>query len=261
MPDWQEIRRRRCSSQVKTGPVMDQFARLASADSFDQADGLAGALGRLRVVPAVFLAEDITQGVVVPLIAGWGDVEAAPAGKLQARRQEMQLDAAFMGMAHPKHIMLVRIQSGEGQALEGVHHLTLLQLGRRILGGESEDAGAIGPLVRATVDQCPHPLGIAAQHLGQRFAGEERHLAARVADGVAVLIIGNDLAGNEIVDRAGTATLAIAEKLAQHGSRSPLEENRSSVSASARSMATRRMATSTASMAETVPRAWAVFSQ
>lgn len=134
-------------------PVMDQLARIATPDAFDNVDCLAGALRRHRVIPAVFLVQNIAQGVVVLLIAGRRDVEAAPAHKLHARRHEMQLDAALVGVAHPKHIALVGLETGKGKVLEGVHHLPLLGMARRVLCSEGDDASAIGPLVRASVDQ------------------------------------------------------------------------------------------------------------
>ncbi|WP_425328902.1 hypothetical protein [Rhizobium ruizarguesonis] len=87
---------------------MDQLAGIAAPDALDEAGGLAGALRRHRIVPAVFLVQNIAQGVVVLLVAGRRDVETASAHKLHARRYEMQFDAALMGVADPKHIVLVR---------------------------------------------------------------------------------------------------------------------------------------------------------
>ncbi|WP_425351830.1 hypothetical protein [Rhizobium anhuiense] len=40
-------------------PVMDQLASIAAPDAFDEADGLAGALRRHWVIPAVFLVQNI----------------------------------------------------------------------------------------------------------------------------------------------------------------------------------------------------------
>ncbi|WP_373418738.1 MULTISPECIES: hypothetical protein [Brucella] len=153
-------------------PVMDQLAGIAAPDALDEADGLAGALQRHRIVPAVFLVQNIAQGVVVLLVARRRDVEAAPAHKLHARRYEMQLDAALMGVADPKHIALIGFEAGKGKALEGVHHLPLLGMARRVFSREGDDAGAIGPLVRAGVDQREHAVCIAAQHFRQGLAGK-----------------------------------------------------------------------------------------
>lgn len=233
-------------------PVMDQLAGIAAPDAFDEADGLAGALRRYRVIPAVFLIQNIAQGVVVLLVAGWRDIEAAPASKLHARGHEMQLDAALVGMADPKHIVLVGIEAGEGKALEGVHHLPLLGRVRRVFRREGDDAGAIGPLVRAGVDQRAHAVHIAAQHFRQGLAGKQHDLAALVADRVAVLVVSDNVALDQIVNRSRSAALAVSEKLDQHGAPS-LAVNCSRVSDSARSMATRRAATVIASMADIWP--------
>lgn len=231
---------------------MDQLAGIAAPDAFDEADGLAGALRRHWVIPAVFLVQNITQGVVVPLVAGWRDIEAAPARKLHAWRHEMQLDAALMGVADPQHIALVGFEAGKGKALEGVHYLPLLGGVRRVLRREGDDAGPIGPLVRAGVDQRAHAVCVAAHHFRQRLAGKQHDLAALIADRVAVLVVSDDVALDQIVNRSRSAALAVAEELDQHGVPS-LAVNCSRVSDSARSIATRRAATVIASMADTWP--------
>lgn len=233
-------------------PVLDQLAGIAAPDAFDEANGLAGALGRHRIIPAVFLIQNIAQSVVMLLVARRRDVEAAPARKLHARRHEMQLDAALVGVTHPQHIALVGFETSKGKALEGVHHLPLLGRVRRVLCREGDDAGAIGPLMRAGVDQRAHAVCVAAQHLWQRLAGKEHDLAALIADRVAVLVVGDDVALDQIVNRSRSAALAVSEELDQHGAPS-LAVNCSRVSDSARSMATRRAATVIASMAGTWP--------
>ncbi|MFD1747032.1 hypothetical protein ACFSE1_16270 [Rhizobium helianthi] len=216
-------------------PVMDQLAGIAAPDALDEADRLARALGRHRIAPAVFLVQNVAQGVVVLLVAGRRDVETASAHKLHARRYEMQLDAALMGVADPKHIALVGFEAGKGKALEGVHHLPLLGRVRRVFRREGDDAGAIGPLVRTSVDQRAHAVCVAAQNLRQRLAGKQ-----------------HDVALDQVVNRSRSAALAVSEKLDQHGAPS-LAVNCSSVSDNARSMATRRAAAVIASMADTWP--------
>jgi hypothetical protein len=233
-------------------PVMDQLTGIAAPDALDEADGLAGTLRRHRIVPTVFLVQDVAQGVVMFLVAGWCDVETAPARKLHARRHEMQFDAALVGMADPEHIALVGFETGKGKALEGVHHLSLLGRVRRVLCGEGDDAGAIGPLVLADVDQRAHAVCIAAQHFRQGLAGKQHDLAALVADRVAVLVVSDDVALDQVVNRSRSAALAVAEELDQHGALS-FAVNCSRVSESARSMATRRAATVIVSMADTWP--------
>ncbi|GCA51360.1 hypothetical protein KGO5_03809 [Sinorhizobium sp. KGO-5] len=164
----------------------------------------------------------------------------------------MQLDAALVRVSHPKHFALVGFHAGEGKVLEGVHHLPLLGRVRRVFRREGDDAGAIGPLVGAGVDQRAHAVCIAAQHFRQGLAGKQHDLAALVADRVAVLVVSDDVALNQIVNRSRSAALAVAEELDQHGAPS-LAVNCSRVSDSARSMATRRAATVIASMADNWP--------
>ncbi|WP_432445031.1 hypothetical protein [Rhizobium leguminosarum] len=233
-------------------PIVDQLAGIAAPHALDEADGLAGTLRRHWVIPTMLLIQNIAQGVVVLLVAGRRNVEAAPARKLHAWGHEMQLDAALVGVADPEHIALVGFEAGKGKALEGVHHLSLLGRVRRVLCGEGDDAGAIGPLVRASVDQRAHAVGVAAQHFRERLAGNQHDVAALVADRVAALVVSDDIALDQIVNRSRSAALAVSEKLDQHGAPS-LAVNCSRVSESARSMATRRAATVIASMADTWP--------
>lgn len=233
-------------------PVVDQLARIAAPHALDEADGLAGALRCHRIVPAVFFVQSIAQGVVVLLVAGRCDVEAAPAHQLHARRHEMQLDAALVGVTHPQHIALVGFETGKGKVFEGVHHLPLQGRVRRVVRREGDDAGAIGPLVRAGVDQRAHAVGVSAQNLRQGLAGKQHDVAALVADRVAVLVVSDDVALDQVVNRSRSAALAVSKELDQHGAPS-LAVNCSSVSDNVRSMATRRAATVIASMADSWP--------
>lgn len=231
---------------------MDQFAGIAAPDALDEAYGLAGTLRCHRIVPAVFLVQNIAQSVVVLLVARRRDVEAAPARQLHAWRYEMQLDASLMGVLHPKYIVLVGFEAGKGKTLEGVHYLPLVGGARRVLRREGDDAGAIGPLVRAGVDQRAHAVCITAQHFRQGLAGKQHDLAALVADRVAVLVVSNDVALDQVINRSRSAALAVAEELDQQGAPS-LAVNCSRVSDSALSMATRCAATVIASMADNWP--------
>lgn len=233
-------------------PVMDQLTSITAPHALDEADGLAGTLRRHRIVPAVLLVQDVTQGVVMLLVAGRCDVETAPAHKLHARRDEMQFEAALMAVADPKHIALVGFETGKGKVFEGVHHLPLLDRGRRVFRREGDDASAIGPLVRAGVDQRAHALGVAAQHLWQRLACKQHDVAALIADRVAVLVVSDNVALDQVVNRSRSAALAVSEELDQHGAPS-LAVNVRSVSESARSIATSCAATSIASMGDTWP--------
>jgi hypothetical protein len=133
-------------------PVVDDLARFAAPRRLDQADDFARPLRVERVGPAVLLVEHITQSVEGGLIARRRNVETAPAGQLHARRDKMQLDAAFVSVANPKNIALVRFEPSEGQPFESIHRLPLLAFGRRVLGCERQDPGAISPFVRRRVD-------------------------------------------------------------------------------------------------------------
>lgn len=140
--------------------------------------------------PAMGLVHQVAQAVEGTFITRRGDVEAAPAAQLHAWRAEMQLDAILVGVAHPEAGVAVGIEPGEGDLLETVDHVLLLVLGGGVLAGEADDAGAIGTFVRAGVDQVGHALGIAADDLRQRFARHGHRLAGRVADQIAIVVIG-----------------------------------------------------------------------
>lgn len=196
---------------------MDDLAGLAAPGLFHQADDVAGALRVFGVRPAVLLVQDVAKRVEGLLVAGWSDVQAAPAGELHPWGHEMELDPPLVGVPHPEHVPLVRLQARERQPLEGVHHLDLLPFGRRILPREGQDTGAVAPLVGRGVDQGFGTRRVAAQDLRQRIAGEHDHPSRRVAQGVAVVAVGDHLAGDQIADRPRTAALAVPEDLDQHG--------------------------------------------
>ncbi len=198
-------------------PIVDHLAGLAAPGLFDQADHIARPLGVLRVRPAVLFVEHVAQDIEGLGVAGRGDVQAAPGGQLHAGRREVQLHPPLVGVPHPKDIPLVRLKACEGQALEGVHHLDLLALGRPILRRERQDAGPIAPLMRRGVDQRLGARRTAAQDFGHGVTGDHHDPAGVVAQDVAVVAIGDDIAGDQIADRVGAAPLAVLEHLDQHG--------------------------------------------
>ncbi len=203
-------------------------------------DGVADLLRALhvhRIGPAVALVHDIPQAVIGVLVARWGDVEALACRQLQARRAEMQLDPAFVAMADPEHLILLRVQPREGQPLEPVHDLGLLILGWVVAIRKTDHACAVGPLVAAGVDQCLGAVGIAAQDLGQRIACDGHRLAISIADQVAVAVIGQHALGDEVTDRPRARAFAVGEEFDQHCCAS------SRSAASWRSTTTRRRAT------------------
>jgi hypothetical protein len=150
---------------------VDDFPGLAAAGLLDQADDVAGALRVLRIGPAVLLVQHVAEAIEGLLIAGRGNVQAAPAGQLHPWGDEMQLDPPLVAVPDPEDVPLVGLQACEGQPLEGVHRFHLLALAGRILPREGQHPRAVGPLVGRGVDQGLSAAGVAAQHLGQRIAG------------------------------------------------------------------------------------------
>lgn len=129
----------------------------------------------------------------------------------------MQLDPVLMGMAHPKAIVLVAVQPGKGQFLEAVHDLGLLVAFRCIVAGKADDARAVGPLVRAGIDQRLGASGITAQDLGPGIAGHGQRKAVVIAAQIAVVVIGENRSRDQIADRPRTRAFAVGEELDQHG--------------------------------------------
>ena len=148
-------------------------------------DGVADVLRAFhihRISPAVALVHHVPQAVIGVLIARWGDVVALARRQLQARRAEVKLDPAFVAMADPEHLILLRVQPREGQPFELVHDLGLLVRGRVVGARKADHARAVGPLVAAGVDQGLGALGVAAQDLRQWIAGDGNGLAIGVTD-------------------------------------------------------------------------------
>lgn len=159
---------------------MDDLSGLSAPRQFDQADDITSPRRVLGIGPAVALVLDITEGVERLLVARGRDVQATPAGQLHPGRHEVELDPVLVSVAHPEDIPLVTLQAGERQSLEGVHHLGLLALGRRILPREGQDARAVGPLVGTCVDLGFDKRRVAAQHFRQRVTDDHHRPACRV---------------------------------------------------------------------------------
>ncbi len=133
-------------------PRVQLVATLRAGRGLYRVADLLGAFQLHRIGPAVALVHDIAQTVERVLVAGRRDVQAAPRGQFQARCAEVELDAGFVGMSDPEHLILLRVQPLEGQLFEPVHNLGLLFLGWGIGGGKADHACAIGPLVAAGVN-------------------------------------------------------------------------------------------------------------
>jgi hypothetical protein len=197
-------------------PCMDLVAGFGALRGFKDGLHLLRAVGVHRVCPAVGLVHQIAQRVEGGLIAGRGDVQAAARGQIKTRGAEVQLDTAFVAVTDPKDVELLGVEAREGEPFEAVHDLGLLRLGRGVVGGEADDTGAVGPDMGACVDQRLGPVGVATQDLGARVSDRMRGLAGRIADQVAVGVVGQNLIGDQVADGAGPAPLAVGEELDQH---------------------------------------------
>ena len=128
----------------------------------------------------------------------------------------MQFNPIFVAVTYPKHVILLAVQPGECQLLEGVHDFGLLRIGRRVPGSKADHARAVGPLVTAGINQRLGAGRVAAQDLGQGVSHHHQGLAVGIADQVTVAVIGQHALGHEIADRSRARALAIGEELDQH---------------------------------------------
>lgn len=240
-----------------TDPAVEFVPSLRPRRCFVDGFHLGRAFGVHRVRPAMCLVHQVTQAVEGAFISGWGDIEAAPAVQIHPWCAEMQLDTILVAVPHPEAGVAVGIEARESDLLETVDHLLLLRLVWRVLAGKADHASAVGPFVRASVDQVDHALRIAGYDLRQRLARDGHGLARRIADQVAIVVVGKHGAGGQIFDRARTAAFAIREKLDQHpgGLRCC-----ATISTSRRSMPTSAAATRTASTSLARPVRVAVLS-
>ncbi|WP_416046598.1 hypothetical protein [Phaeobacter inhibens] len=197
-------------------PGVQFFAALGAGRGLYGVTNLLRALHAHRVGPTVTLVHHVAQAVIGVLVARWRDVEALARRQLQARRAEVKLDPAFVAMADPEHLILLRVQPREGQPLEMVHDLGLLVLGRGVTVRKADHARAVGPLVATGVDQGLGALRVAAQDLGQRITGDDLGLAVGISDQVAVAVIGQHALGDEVSNRPRARAFAIGEELDQH---------------------------------------------
>lgn len=195
---------------------MQLVAAMSAGRVLDGVADLLRALQLHRIGPAVALVHQVTQAVIGVLVARWRDVQAAPRGQLKARGAEVQLDAVLVAVTDPEHVILLAVQSGESQPLEGIHHLGLLRLTGHVLGSKADHARAVGPLVTTSVDQRLGAAWIAAQHLGKGIACDGQGLAFGIADQVAVAVIGQHALGHEIADRPRARAFSVGEELDQH---------------------------------------------
>ncbi len=167
----------------------------------------------------MLLVEHVAQAIHGLLVARRGDVEALAGRELHARRAEMQLHAALVGVPHPEHVDLVAVQTSKGELVEGVHDGLLLLFARMIVLIEADYARPVRPGVGAGVDQGTGVVRIAREHFRQRIAALHQRDAVVVTDEIAIAVVGEHLRGDQIIDRCRAATLATAEQLNQHDPR------------------------------------------
>lgn len=162
---------------------MDFLAGLGALRGFKDGLNLLCTVGVHWVGPTVRLVHQVAKGIEGGLIAGRGDVQAAARGQVEARGAEVQLDAALMAVANPEDVELLGVEACEGELFEAVHDLSLLRLGRGIVGGEADDPGAVGPGMRARIDQSLGLVGVATQDFGARVTApcQKRQRMTRVA--------------------------------------------------------------------------------
>lgn len=224
---------------------MQRLTTLRARRRFNRCPHFAGAFWLQRVCPTVRLVQKIAQagkGVLMP----WRrDVQCLPGAELKAWGAEVQLDIAFVRVAHPKAVVLIPVQPSKGQSLKSLNGL-LLGVGTGIIAlGKADDACRVAPLVGARIDQVTGLVGGAVQHLGQRVADLGLRLAGVVADQIAVLVIGQNFTRCQVVYGSCTATSAGGEERDDH---SPPPVCAATICAICRSMTTSCVATLSASI-------------
>ena len=196
------------------------------------------ALGIIWAAPAVLMVLPVPQSVKRLLPSGGRDIQALAGFKITARRQDVHMDtAARFAVLDGRPGVAVRFKSGPGGFLELIHHAADLRLARVVLRRPSDDARGVLVLELKRIGYGGHLLRIAAQNF--HFF---RVLFRVLILALLLVMIGESLTG-EVLRRLRRRPGAVSEKLDHHGSRSPSTARVSS----ARSMATRWAATSTAS--------------
>lgn len=107
----------------------------------------------LRADPALTGIPIVAKGVEIGLRSRRSRVERAVAVKFDARDQEMQLDIAHMGVAHPEDIRLIPLKPRKGCFFEIAHHSRLLRLRGIILPMKGDHAAGVAPFPGVAVDQ------------------------------------------------------------------------------------------------------------
>ncbi|WP_236045450.1 MULTISPECIES: hypothetical protein [Pseudooceanicola] len=206
----------RADRDLTLDPGVQLLARGGTGWFFGQGLRLPGARRIERIGPAVPPVLQIHEGAEGGLVAGRRDVQALAGRQLHTGHQEMQLHAPGVGMPHPEHVELVRLQPGAGKVLEALDDRTLLLFGRRVLGGEADDTALVAPLVRYRIDERLNPRRRTFDDLGQRGTPIPDLLPALVPDRVAVLVVGLHGLGDQVGNGGGGRSLAMGKELYHH---------------------------------------------
>ena len=149
--------------------------------------------------PPVFGVQRVPERVVERFPAGGSDVERLAAPELDARRHEVKLDPAALGVrvANPQDVVLVLLKARERGTLEFLDDFFLLRLARIVLGREAQHPRRVAVLAVDAVDQVARLLRVSST---QDF--RKRKLPA--------------LFLKEVVDWPGPASRAAWKELNQH---------------------------------------------
>lgn len=90
-------------------------------------------------------------------------LEPGAASQLDVRHNEVELDAALVGVLDPQAVVLIAVEARQQDALELVHQAAL-HVVRKLALGERQHAGRVPPREVGGVDQVGSLVGVAAQH-------------------------------------------------------------------------------------------------
>jgi len=97
---------------------VQRFATLRARRRFNRCPHFTGAFWVQRVCPTVRLVQQIAQAGKGVLMPWWRDVQCLTGAELKAWRAEVELNIAFVRVAHPEAIVLIPVQPGKGQSLK-----------------------------------------------------------------------------------------------------------------------------------------------
>ncbi|MCH2093741.1 MAG: hypothetical protein MK160_01345 [Rhodobacteraceae bacterium] len=99
-------------------PIVQRFAILRARRRVTRRPHFTGALWVQRVCPIERLVKQIAGAGKGALMFWWRDVQRRAGVELKAWRAEVQLDVAFVRVAHPEAIELIPVQPSKGQSFK-----------------------------------------------------------------------------------------------------------------------------------------------